>query len=238
MRFDQDLHGEQDEVQKESMIDNKGTKLSHPLEKAVCMEDDRSEQQLSLVLATIHSTGTVEEQPIDTQSQSSLNSTYDYQIRRPAYEAIDASNNLLPIHGTPNSAPAIMYNGLQGNFNGSSFTASVAPAQTLGVTSPESEHLLANHFQRPDQHHLWSALQCILISEWYNGGTQEPATIHGRWSTYHQFLEPVAGETSYICLFDGCVYISDREDRALAHIRAHVHHRPYVCGGQCQKSNW
>jgi len=154
------------------------------------------------------------------------------------------------IHGDPDSAPMsscphgvdgllspIMDNGLQNNFNGSSFTASVAPAQTFGVTSPESEYLLANHFQRPDQHHLWSALRCILLSDWYNRGMLELKMIHGR-STYHQFLEPLAGGTSYACLFDRCGYTNNRQDRALAHIRKHVHHRPYVCGGQCEKSDW
>lgn len=88
MRVDQDLDDEQDEAQTESMIDTRDSESSHPLEETVSMEDE-SEQQLSPVLATIHSTGTA----IDIQSQPHLNSTYDslyaYQTGRSAYEASD-----------------------------------------------------------------------------------------------------------------------------------------------------
>lgn len=165
-------------------------------------------------------------------------------------EPFNPLDNLLPFLSTPNSAPGpscphsldgslstIKDDGLQSNFDGSSFTTSVAPAQTLGVTSPESADLLATHFQRPDQRRLQSALRCILISDWYNRGNVEPKTTHRR-STYHQFLKPLAGTSNYACLFDGCVYTTNRQDRAIAHIRAHVHHRPFVCGGKCKKRNW
>jgi hypothetical protein len=179
---------------------------------------------------------------MDSPNESIMNLVEDIVSSEP----LTARNNLLPIHGNPNSScshgvdnilSTISDNGFQGNFSGSSFTASVAPAQTFGVRSPESERLLANHFQRPDQHHLWSALRCILLSDWYNRGVPEPEMTHGR-STYHQFLEPFAGGTGYACLFDRCVYKVDRQDRALAHIRTHIHHRPYVCGGQCEKTDW
>ncbi|PVG02061.1 hypothetical protein CPB86DRAFT_35984 [Serendipita vermifera] len=46
-----------------------------------------------------------------------------------------------------------------------------------------------------------------------------------------QFLDNQRGTLR--CLFDGCKKKFSRQDRAITHIRVHLAHRPFVCGGQC-----
>lgn len=92
----------------------------------------------------------------------------------------------------------------------------------------------SGYFLQPDQQHLRHLLDTILMSDWLLSNDFD---LEGRCrSLLVQFLDNQRGTLR--CLFDGCKKKFSRQDRAITHIRVHLAHRPFVCGGQCGNNYW
>lgn len=93
-------------------------------------------------------------------------------------------------------------------------------------------------FRKADQRELRKILDTSLSSEWLATDGMEPTC--GKRSILSRFLSSRSSSTEHIrCLFDQCKYDKfDRLDRAVAHIRVHLGHRPFVCNGECTSRKW
>lgn len=114
-------------------------------------------------------------------------------------------------------------------------TARVPPHR---VRRNVDESAYRHFFRGTDQQELRRALDEILNSEWLALDRPEPTC--GKRSVLSQLLSSRSCSTDYIrCLFDGCKYDRfDRLDRAVAHVRVHLGHRPFVCKGDCVSRKW
>lgn len=90
----------------------------------------------------------------------------------------------------------------------------------------DNEDFIGRCFPLPDQEHLRTALRKILAELWWYNNRAEPE---------HAFDALVwkDEEGNFVCMI--CPRIYTRADRATAHIRKHLDHRPFVCNGEkCQ----
>jgi hypothetical protein len=81
----------------------------------------------------------------------------------------------------------------------------------------------------------------IRSSPWFRNNQSEPEDSPGQ-SIFLRFLGRASESGTYVCLFRGCGKVCnrtfDRRDRALGHVRQHLNHRPFWCGGRCFNANW
>jgi len=92
------------------------------------------------------------------------------------------------------------------------------------------------YFLDPGQNDLRILLNRILASSWFQKNEKEPEHDMKR-SILSPFLQRSERGNSYKCRFDFCSKSFDRQDRALGHVRMHIGHRPFQCGGRCGASD-
>jgi hypothetical protein len=98
-------------------------------------------------------------------------------------------------------------------------------------------HKLDIYFLSPAQKDLRNLLNLVLTSGWFQNNEKEPE--HGsKRSILSPFLQRSETGNSYKCRFDFCTKSFDRQDRALGHVRMHLGHRPFQCGGRCGALEW
>jgi hypothetical protein len=98
-------------------------------------------------------------------------------------------------------------------------------------------HKLDMYFLHPAQKDLRQLLTRVVTSSWFQNNEKEPE-IGSKRSILSPFLQRSERGNSYRCLFDFCTKSFDRQDRALGHVRMHLGHRPFQCGGRCGASEW
>lgn len=75
----------------------------------------------------------------------------------------------------------------------------------------------------PHQEHLRKAVCDIMTTNWWRQNEPEPEGVFGI------FIDIIAHQ-QYQCVF--CLMLNSRMDRAIAHCRKHLHHRPFYCNGE------
>jgi hypothetical protein len=163
--------------------------------------------------------------PTDIASPISMLQTPTTQYGSPADDSLDALFAQL-CQGLPQPAECA-------NFTMAFTQPTGCTNFATPFTQPAENTNLTTAFTKPDQVALRSLLDDILASNWLNTHAPEPKDEKNRSLLLGFLAHEGAGGGTYRCLFDGCNKLLDRQDRALGHIRMHVHHRPFGCNGVC-----
>lgn len=91
---------------------------------------------------------------------------------------------------------------------------------------PQSNNLFIKQIlPHPEQEALRRHLENLLTQMWWISNEMEP---NGAFSPFIEKIE----DHRFRCIF--CVQVHSRSDRAIAHCRKHLDHRPFACPGGCR----
>ena len=122
---------------------------------------------------------------------------------------------------------------------------------TLIVAVPQ-QHTVPSQYTIHERWEIDSAMfEALKKEDWYTNNEVEPDCAWNGKSILTQWLNEVEKEGSKhleCCVplvdVDGAIYwcrkIFPRLDRAIAHVRNHLEHKPFVCGGypNCKQEGW
>ncbi|PVF92895.1 hypothetical protein CPB86DRAFT_145931 [Serendipita vermifera] len=131
-------------------------------------------------------------------------------------------HNYMPTASTSSGHPSL-------RVQSQTSSASTSPTQDDSPHVPATliETQPVNSFSQQDQ-----LVDQIRASSWFRNNQSEPEDLPGQ-SIYLRFLKRISDAGTYLCLYRGCNRTFDRRDRALGHVRQHLNHRPFFCGGKC-----